>query len=68
VESRGNNLGGIGVHLAARVLGVCEPDEVLVTRTVKDLVTGSGIEFEDQGTHTFKGFDEGWQIFRVVRA
>jgi class 3 adenylate cyclase/pimeloyl-ACP methyl ester carboxylesterase len=60
VESRGGNLGGIGVHLAARVLGICEADEVLVSRTVRDLVTGSGIEFEDRGVHSFKGIDEGW--------
>jgi class 3 adenylate cyclase len=68
VERRGGNLSGLGVHLAARLLGICEPDELLVTRTVKDLVTGSGIVFEDRGMHTFKGLDDSWQVFRVVNA
>jgi class 3 adenylate cyclase len=68
VERRGNNLSGIGVHLAARLLPVCRGDEVVVTRTVKDLVTGSGIEFDDRGTHNLKGFQDSWQLFTVTRA
>jgi class 3 adenylate cyclase len=68
VDRRGDNLSGIGVHLAARLLGVCDPDDILVSRSVKDLVTGSGIVFEDRGTHSFKGFDDSWQVFRVLRA
>jgi class 3 adenylate cyclase len=68
VERRGENLSGIGVHLAARVLSVCQADEILVTRTVKDLVTGSGIQFENRGTHVLKGFDDPWQLFTVTRA
>jgi class 3 adenylate cyclase len=68
VERRGDDLSGVGVHLAARLLGICEPDELLVTRTVKDLVTGSGIIFEDRGVHAFKGLADDWQVFRVIRA
>ena len=47
--------GGIAVHIAARVSGLAEPSEVLVSRTVKDLVAGSGIEFADRGEHELKG-------------
>jgi class 3 adenylate cyclase len=68
VEQRGENLSGVGVHLAARVLSACQDDEVLVTRTVKDLVTGSGIQFRDRGSHSLKGFDDPWQLFTVIRA
>jgi class 3 adenylate cyclase len=68
VDRRGDNLSGIGVHLAARVLSVCREDEVLVTRTVKDLVTGSGIQFEDRGSHFLRGFQDPWQLFTVTRA
>jgi class 3 adenylate cyclase len=68
VEHRGNDLSGLGVHFAARVLSVCREDEILVSRTVRDLVTGSGIEFDDRGFHHLKGFEETWQLFTVVRA
>lgn len=66
VEQRGSDVSGIGVHVAARALGVCEPDELLVTRTVRDLVTGSGIQFEDRGAHSLKGVEEPWQLYRVT--
>ncbi len=66
VEVRGDDLSGIGVHVAARVLGLCEPEAMLVTRTVKDLVIGSGITFEDRGTHPLKGIDDPWQLFEVI--
>lgn len=68
VELRGENLSGIGVHVAARVLGLCQPGEVLVTRTVKDLVTGSGIAFESRGSHQLKGIDDPWELYRVSSA
>ena len=68
VERRGESLSGVGVHLAARLLSICEPDELIVTRTVKDLVTGSGIIFEDRGVHAFKGLEDRWQVFRVRQA
>jgi class 3 adenylate cyclase/pimeloyl-ACP methyl ester carboxylesterase len=58
--------GGIAVHIGARVASVAEPGEVLVSSTVKDLVAGSGIEFEDRGEHQLKGISEAWRLFTVV--
>jgi class 3 adenylate cyclase/pimeloyl-ACP methyl ester carboxylesterase len=58
--------GGIAVHIGARVASLAEPGEVLVSSTVKDLVAGSGIEFEDRGEHELKGISEGWHLFSVV--
>jgi class 3 adenylate cyclase len=57
--------GGIAVHIGARVASLAEPGEVLVSSTVKDLVAGSGIEFEDRGEHQLKGMSETWHLFRV---
>jgi class 3 adenylate cyclase len=59
--------GGIAVHIGARVGSLAEPGEVLVSSTVKDLVAGSGIEFEDRGEHQLKGISEAWRLFAVVR-
>ncbi len=56
---------GIGVHIGARVAGLAQPDEVLVSRTVKDLVAGSGIDFADRGTHELKGVPDSWHVFSV---
>jgi len=67
IELRGKETGGVAVHLAARVAALAGPDEVFVSRTVRDLVSGSGIEFEDQGTFELKGFPERWQIFKVLK-
>jgi class 3 adenylate cyclase len=66
VEVRGNDIGGIAVHLAQRVSGQAEPNQVLVSRTVVDLVAGSGIAFEDRGQHELKGLEGSWQLFVVV--
>jgi class 3 adenylate cyclase len=57
--------GGIAVHTGARVPGAARPGEVLVSRTVKDLVAGSGIEFEDRGEHDLKGVGT-WRLYSVV--
>jgi class 3 adenylate cyclase len=57
---------GIAVHIASRVANLGGADDVLVSRTVKDLVAGSGIRFEDYGTHTLKGIPEAWQVFRAL--
>ena len=65
IERRGEDVAGIGVHIAARVMGLAEQDEVLVSRTVKDLVAGSGLEFHDRGTHDLKGVPERWHVFRA---
>jgi class 3 adenylate cyclase len=62
---RGDDLGGLAVHIAARVVALAEPGEVLVSSTVKDLVVGSGIEFADRGDHVLKGVPESWRLFAV---
>ncbi len=62
-ELRGEDVGGIAVHIGARVGALGIPGEVLVTRTVKDLVVGSGIEFSDRGPHVLKGVPDKWQLF-----
>ena len=56
-------MGGIAVHLAARIMAAAGPGEVLVSRTVQDLVAGCDIALEDRGTHTLKGLDHQWQLF-----
>jgi class 3 adenylate cyclase len=64
-EIRGEDVGGIAVHIGSRVSTLAEAQEVLVSSTVKDLVTGSGIEFEDRGTHELKGVPGEWRLFAV---
>jgi pimeloyl-ACP methyl ester carboxylesterase len=66
VELADNDVRGIAVHIASRVAQLGGADDVLVSRTVKDLVAGSGIKFEDFGAHALKGIPEPWQIFRAV--
>ena len=56
---------GIAVHIASRVAALAAANEVLVSRTVKDLVAGSGLVFEDYGAHALKGVPENWQIYRA---
>jgi class 3 adenylate cyclase len=65
IEERGEDLGGIAVHIAARVQALARPGEVLASRTVKDLVAGSGIGFTDRGIHRLKGVPDEWQLFAV---
>ncbi len=64
-EIRGEDLGGIAVHTAARVCAIAGPEEVLVSRTVVDLVAGSGLEFSDRGDHPLKGVPGTWRLFSV---
>jgi class 3 adenylate cyclase len=64
-EVRGDDLGGLAVHIAARVGARAEPGEVLVSGMVKDLVVGSGIEFGDRGEHELKGVPGFWKLFAV---
>ena len=59
-------VGGIAVHIGSRVASLAEPGEVLVSSTVKDLVAGSGIDFEDRGEHRLKGIPDPWRLFSVV--
>ena len=65
VERRGADIAGIGVHIAARVQACAEPGEVWVSRTLTDLLTGSGMTFADRGEHTLKGVPGTWQLFMV---
>jgi class 3 adenylate cyclase len=53
------------VHIAARVAATAEPDEVLVSSTVRDLVAGSGLRFADRGVHALKGVPGEWRLFAV---
>ena len=62
-ERRGGDISGIAVHTGARVAALAGADEVLVSRTMKDLVAGSGLRFEDRGTRTLKGIPDEWQLF-----
>lgn len=66
IELRGEDVGGIGVHIASRISGLAGANEIVVSRTVKDLVVGSGIEFTDRGTHTLKGVPGEWQAYAVA--
>jgi pimeloyl-ACP methyl ester carboxylesterase len=65
-EARGDDLAGIAVHIGARVGRLAGPTEVLVTGTVRDLVTGSGVEFHDRGKHELKGIPGEWQLLAVT--
>lgn len=65
VESMGDNIGGLAVHIGARVAAQAMGGEVLVSRTVADLVAGSGIEFEDRGEHELKGVPGTWNLYAV---
>jgi class 3 adenylate cyclase len=66
VEVRGDDIGGIAVHIAARVNACAAPGTVWVTRTLTELVVGSGIEFADRGEHELKGVPGRWHLFEVV--
>ena len=60
------DVGGIGVHIAARVAALAGGGETLVSSTVKDLVVGSGIEFADRGAQELKGVPGEWRLFEVT--
>jgi class 3 adenylate cyclase/pimeloyl-ACP methyl ester carboxylesterase len=64
-EVIGNDLAGIAVHIAARIQALAQPSEILVSRTVADLLTGSGVALEDLGDHSLKGVEGSWQVFAV---
>ena len=65
-EVRGEDIGGIGVHIGARVSALAAPNEVLVSSTLRDLVIGSGLEFEERGTHELKGVPGEWHLLAVA--
>ncbi|OBI99098.1 adenylate/guanylate cyclase domain-containing protein [Mycobacterium asiaticum] len=64
-EVRGDDIGGIAVHIGARVSALAGPNEVLVSSTLRDLVIGSGLEFEDRGAHQLKGVPGEWRLSAV---
>jgi len=66
IELAGEDVRGIAVHIGARVAALASPSEVLVSSTVKDLVAGSGLVFEDAGEHELKGVPDRWRLYRVV--
>lgn len=66
VELVGSDVRGIAVHIGARVAALAGPGEVLVSNTVRDLVAGSGIDFEDRGSHTLKGVPGEWDVLAVA--
>jgi class 3 adenylate cyclase len=62
----GEKLGGIAVHIGARIGALAAADEVLVSNTVRDLVAGSGLRFESRGTHTLKGIPGEWNLLAAM--
>jgi class 3 adenylate cyclase len=66
VEVSDGDVAGLAVHIGARVADLASPDEVLVTSTVKELVIGSGIEFDDRGSRVLKGVPGRWRLFAVM--
>ena len=65
-EVRGDDIGGIAVHIGARVGALAGPNDVLVSNTLRDLVIGSGIEFGVRGIHELKGVPGEWRLFAVT--
>jgi class 3 adenylate cyclase len=66
IEVFDDDLGGIAVHIGARVAAAAGPSEVLVSRTVKDAVIGSSIDFEDRGVHQLKGVPGQWELYAAL--
>jgi class 3 adenylate cyclase len=66
IEVFGNDIAGIGVHIAARVAAAAEPSNVWVSRIVTDLVTGSGLQFVHRGAHELKGVPGTWDLYAVA--
>ncbi|MGH2785705.1 MAG: adenylate/guanylate cyclase domain-containing protein, partial [Actinomycetota bacterium] len=65
-EVRGDDVGGIAVHIGARVSALSGPNEILVSGTLRDLVVGSGLVFEDRGSHELKGVPGEWRLYAVT--
>jgi class 3 adenylate cyclase len=68
ITYRGDDIAGLGVHVAARVAALAGASEVVVSSTVKDLTAGSGLVFGDAGEHELKGVPDTWHLYRVVPA
>ncbi|MFQ5967983.1 MAG: adenylate/guanylate cyclase domain-containing protein [Acidimicrobiia bacterium] len=67
IEILDNDVAGIAVHLAARIMAAAGAGEIMVSRTVRDLVVGSGISFKDRGSYTLKGIEGEWQLYLVIQ-
>jgi class 3 adenylate cyclase len=65
IEVRSEGIGGLAVHIGARVAALANPDEVLVSASVPPLVVGSAIQFTPRGTHTLKGIPDAWDVYSV---
>ena len=66
IELQGADVSGITVNIASRVMDAANADQILVSRTVRDLVAGSDIQLDDHGTHQLKGIEEPWQLFALA--
>jgi class 3 adenylate cyclase len=66
IELLGDQIGGLAVHLANRVMGTADPGTIVVSSTVRDLALGSGIHFADHGSHHLKGIPEPWHLYRAT--
>ena len=66
VELAGDDIEGLAIHIGARIAALAGTGEVLVSRTIKDLVVGSGLTFVDRGMHALKGVSEEWQLFKAA--
>jgi class 3 adenylate cyclase len=67
IEIHGDDVRGIAVHIGARIGALAGPGDVLVSSTVKDLVAGSGLRFEDAGEHELRGIPDRWRLYRVLK-
>jgi class 3 adenylate cyclase len=65
LELTNDDIAGIAVHVASRILATCAPSEILVSNTIHDLTVGSGLRLEDRGAHKLKGLDQEWTLFAV---
>ena len=63
----GAEVGGLAVHSGARIATLAQPGEVLVSSTVRDLAAGSGLRFEERGSHRLKGVPGAWALFAIIR-
>jgi class 3 adenylate cyclase len=68
IELRDNDIGGIAVHIGARIAALARPSEILVSQTVADLVAGSELRFDERGPHELKGVPGTWRLYSVLQA
>jgi class 3 adenylate cyclase len=66
IELRGDDIAGLGVHIAARIVASAAPGEILASSTVRELVAGSGLDFEDRGTHELRGVPGNWHLWALA--